>query len=275
MLIPLIDNTSGQTLPPSDSPDKDQYKPELSIVIPVKDEEDNVFLLARRVGMVFAEHPSVRWECIWVDDGSTDRTLERIKKVAEVDSHHRLVVLTQNCGQSAALRAGFSACRGDYIATLDGDLQNDPQDLPRLLAELKVKQVDMVTGFRARRQDNLIRIISSRVANFVRNRFTKETIKDVGCSVRVMRHDCVRNLPAVRGMHRFLPTLVKMEGYRVEQLPVSHHSRRHGITKYGIGNRLWVGIGDLLWVRWYQKRYVQAVALEYVTAEEEVGVVHG
>jgi glycosyltransferase involved in cell wall biosynthesis len=164
----------------------------------------------------------------------------------------RVLRFVENRGQSAALDAGFRAARGAVIAMIDADLQNDPADLPRLLAALD--RADVVNGIRVGRRDPWLRRISSRVANAFRNWATQDHVTDVGCSLRVMRAGFVRRVKLYRGMHRFLPTLLRMEGARVIEVPVNHRPRRRGRSKYGIANRLRVALGDLLAVRWMQRR---------------------
>src|SRR5919206_4850810 len=202
----------------------------LSIVIPVKDERDAVGPLAEEVGRVFA-HVAYSWEVVWVDDGSTDDTARRI---AGLPPPHRLIRLDRNHGQSAALMAGFQAARGAWVGTLDGDGQNDPRDLDRQLARAISQGVDMVNGVRERRHDSVVRRASSRIANSVRNRLTRGTVTDVGCATRVVRRAVLLQLPFFHGMHRFLPTLVKMRGFSVIEMPVNHRKRRGGRGKYGI-----------------------------------------
>lgn len=233
--------------------------PHLSIVIPVKDEQDNVGPLAEEIGRAFAG-AEFGWEVVWVDDGSTDDTARRI---AELPPPHRLVRLDRNHGQSAAFAAGFRAARGSWIGTLDGDGQNDPRDLIRQLEHAVATGADMVNGVRARRHDGLVRRASSRIANAVRNRLTGETVTDVGCSTRIVRREAVLEAPFFHGMHRFLPTLVKMRGFTVAEIPVNHRARHAGRTKYGIHNRLWTGLGDLFGVRWLLSRQRVWVATEH------------
>ena len=232
-------------------------KPDISIVIPVKDEEENVAPLAVEVGKVMDAAPW-SWECLWIDDGSKDLTLTELARTNKQDPRHEFISLDGNFGQAAALYTGFLHARGKLIATLDGDSQNDPADIPRLVTLLVEKNADMVNGQRKKRRDSLVRRISSFIANAFRNWITNENIHDVGCSIRVFRHECVQHISLFKGMHRFLPTLVRMAGFtHILEVPVSHRPRLRGQTKYGIHNRLWVGILDTLGVCWLQGRTVK------------------
>lgn len=228
---------------------------EVSVVVPVMDEEASVARLAEEIAEAMAR-TGRRWECVWVDDGSTDGTRAALEAVAAKRPEHRVVALDGHFGQSAALAAGFSSARGPIVATLDGDGQNDPADIPRLLERLDRGDVDMVNGVRAKRRDSFVRRASSKIANAFRNWLTKESVTDVGCSLRVFRKSCVEGIPVFKGMHRFLPTLARLRGARIAEVPVHHRPRTAGRTKYGIGNRLWVGISDTLAVRWMQRRLV-------------------
>jgi len=231
---------------------------ELSIIIPVKDEAETINRLAGEIDEAMAS-VSYEWECIWVDDGSTDGTLSKLESLNSRDAHHQFVTLSKNYGQSAALIAGFDVARGRLLATLDGDGQNDPRDLPGLAARLIEKDADMINGVRRKRQDSFVRKISSKMGNGFRNILTGEQITDVGCSIRVFKHTCVRHLPSFKGMHRFLPTLLRIGGCsQIIEMPVNHRPRAFGVTKYGIQNRLWVGIVDTLAVRWMKSRMVAA-----------------
>lgn len=231
-------------------------QPEVSIIVPVKDEEENIVILANELNAAMS-NISLSWECVWIDDGSTDTTATELKKLHEKDSRHRFVLLARNFGQSAALSVGFQNALGDIIATLDGDGQNDPADIPRLIEIMQRHNVDMVNGVRQKRHDTLVRKISSRVANNFRNWVTGDKVTDVGCSVRVFRSKCVDRIPVFKGMHRFFPTLVKIQGFpRIMESPVNHRPRMRGKTKYGIQNRLWVGLADLAAVKWMQGRLV-------------------
>jgi glycosyltransferase involved in cell wall biosynthesis len=229
--------------------------PRVSIVIPVFDEEDSIEPLHRELDAALA-HVAGEAEIVFVDDGSRDASLAKLRAVAARDARVRIIELDGNQGQTAAFAAGFEAARGDVIVTLDADLQNDPADVPRLLAHMDATGADVVNGVRANRRDSWVRLVSSRIANAARNRVTHETVTDVGCSLRAMKTVYAKRVKLFRNMHRFLPTLLRMEGAtKVVEIPVAHRARRHGASKYGIGNRLWVGIADLYGVRWMQARH--------------------
>ena len=245
----------------------------LSIVIPVKDEAEDIAALAEELEAAMAP-VAYSWECIWVDDGSTDGTLSELQALNTRHVRHRYIALSRNYGQAAALYAGFCNAKGRLLATMDGDGQNDPNDLPLLVNCLLEEDLDMVNGVRVRRRDTFVRRMSSRIANGFRNWVTGEQVRDVGCSLRVFRHSCVSHIPVFGGMHRFLPTLVRINGFsRIVEMPVHHRPRRHGQTKYGIHNRLWVGLADTLAVRWMQARMVHVrtenISLSKFTSGEE------
>jgi len=229
--------------------------PRLSIVVPIKDEEDNVVPLVEAcragLGELYAQ-----CELILVDDGSTDGSLARMQEVARQDPVVRWISFEKNCGQSAALDAGFRAARAPLVAMLDGDLQNDPADLPKMVELVEGGECDCVCGIRQKRRDSWLRRVSSRIGNGARNWLTHESIKDVGCSIRVMRREHLARVKMFRGMHRFLPTLLRLEGARIREIPVRHHPRTRGKTKYGVWNRLWAGLRDIFAVRWMQDRHV-------------------
>ena len=227
--------------------------PEFSLVIPVFDEEASVDALAREVEDALGA--GLDWECLWVDDGSRDGTHEVLAAAARRDPRHRVLRLQANSGQSAALLAGFGAARAGLLGTMDGDGQNVAADLPLMVALLRESGADMVNGRRAVRHDSWVRRASSRIANGWRNALTGESVSDVGCSIRVFRRECVRHLPAFRGMHRFLPTLIRLDGWRLVEMPVRHRPRAQGRSKYGIHNRLWVGLLDTLGVVWLKWRH--------------------
>ncbi|HZW72334.1 MAG TPA: glycosyltransferase family 2 protein [Caldimonas sp.] len=226
-------------------------EPFLSVVVPLRDEEESLEPLHRELDAALAGVAG-GVELIFVDDGSRDGSLARLRGIAAKDPRVRVIALDGRHGQTAALDAGFRAVRGEVTVTLDADLQNDPADIPALLAWLD--RADVVNGVRQRRRDDAVRRLSSRIANGVRNRVTREEVSDVGCSLRVMRSEYLRRVKLFRGMHRFLPTLLRMEGARVVEIPVAHRPRRYGVSKYGIRDRLWVGLADLAAVRWMQAR---------------------
>ncbi len=229
---------------------------DVSIVIPIRDEAENIRPLAVEIASAM-DRDRLSWECIWVDDGSTDGSLPLLKALSDIDGRHRYISFERNCGQSAAFWAGFKNARGPMIATIDGDGQNDPADIPELLRIVQSGSADMANGYRARRQDGLKRKISSLVANGFRNWMTGRTVRDVGCSTRVFRKECVEYLPLFSGMHRFLPTLVALQGFRLAEFPVNHRPRMKGKSKYSINNRLWVGLADTFGVYWLQRRAFQ------------------
>ena len=225
--------------------------PGLSLVIPVYNERENLGPLHSELTAVMTSLP-VAYEILFVDDGSTDGSAGVLRQMRAEDPRVRVLTFARNAGQSAAMDAGFKDARGDVVVTLDADLQNDPADIPRLIEALE--GWDAVVGVRRERQDNLVRRVSSRVANYVRNRLSDETITDTGCSLKAFRRAALSRLVLYDGLHRFLPTLLKMEGFRVREIPVGHRPRRHGDSKYGIGNRLLPSFMDLLAVRWMKRR---------------------
>ena len=227
--------------------------PRLSIVIPLYNEAENLEPLTAEIEAAL-ESLDLEYEVLFVDDGSDDDSPALLARLAAADRRLRILRQPTNMGQSAAFAAGFRHARGEIIATLDADLQNDPADLPRMLDELD--RWDVVCGVRTDRHDSWVRRISSRIANGVRNRLTGESIADVGCSLRVMRARHARRVQWFDGMHRFLPTLLRMEGARVTEVPVSHRPRLRGVSKYGIHNRLWRALADLFAVRWMQRRWI-------------------
>jgi glycosyltransferase involved in cell wall biosynthesis len=233
--------------------------PELSVVLPAFNEEESLPQVWSEVsGVLGALGRSA--EVIFVDDGSADATPEIVRSFRAADSRVRLIRLAANAGLSAALDAGFARARGRIVITLDSDLQNDPRDIPRMLDALE--GYDAVTGWRQRRDDPWLKRISSRVANGVRNAVTRESVHDSACTLRVLRHGCLSCLPRFRGFHRFVPTLLRMAGCRVLELPVGHRARRFGVSHYGIRNRAFVAFEDLLAVRWMQDRRLRYDATE-------------
>jgi glycosyltransferase involved in cell wall biosynthesis len=224
---------------------------ELSIVIPFYNEEGSLPVLWPELREVL-ERLGATFEMIFVDDGSLDSSADIIRGFLGSDRRVRLIRLKANAGESAATEAGFRAARGRFVVTMDADLQHDPQDIPMLLSHLE--QWDAVTGWRVKRDDSLVRRVSSRIANRIRNALSDESIHDSGCTFRAFRRECLRPLTLYRGFHRFVPTLLRMRGYRVLEVPVNHRARRFGRPKYGVGNRAFVAFVDLLVVRWMQDR---------------------
>ena len=220
--------------------------PAVSVIVPLFNEEENMSILQSELKAALA---GIDHEMIFVDDGSIDRTLERIESAPNV----RVIRFEKNTGQSAAIYAGLQAAHGAITVLIDGDLQNDPTDIPRLLAEID-RGADLVCGYRARRKDTLLKRLTSRIANFVRSRFTKDYVRDTGCTLKAMRRDCVSALLPFKGMHRFIPALVKGAGYRLVEIPVNHRPRRFGQSKYGLGNRALRATIDMFGVRWLLSR---------------------
>ncbi len=227
--------------------------PMISIVVPIKDEAPNVLPLIMETKQVMESLP-YPFELVFVDDGSTDGSYEIIKKARKEYPFIGAVKFRENRGQMAAFEAGFRRARGEIVVTMDGDLQNDPGDIPHLLEGLE--NADMVCGYRARRMDSWVRRLSSSIANGVRRKFTHDDTIDVGCSIRAFKKECLKNIKFYHGMHRFFPTLFRLEGYMIAQIPVNHRPRLRGKTKYGIGNRLFRALRDLMAVRWMIDRHI-------------------
>jgi glycosyltransferase involved in cell wall biosynthesis len=221
------------------------------VVIPAYNEAANVEPCLRELTPVL-DALGRPFEVIFVDDGSADGTFQVLDRLAAEDRRVRVIRFRRNAGQTAALDAGFRAARGDVVVTMDADLQNDPRDIPTLLAGLGLH--DAVCGWRVRRRDPWTKRVASRVANAVRRWFTGDGIHDTGCMLKAFRREAVARLHLYRGMHRFLPALLKLEGFRVAEVPVSHRPRRTGRSKYGMWGRLWVGLADLWAVRWMARR---------------------
>jgi dolichol-phosphate mannosyltransferase len=235
---------------------------DLSIIIPAYHEESNLPVLLEEIHQALAG-VGASYEILVVDDGSTDDTLAVARSLADQDPRIRVLHLTRNSGQSAALDAGFRLARAPVLATLDADLQNDPVDLPKMLAKLE-EGWDVVSGIRMHRHDSWVRRMSSRIANGVRNRVTHDSVTDVGCTLRVYRKESTDRIFMFTGMHRFLPTLLKLAGARVTEIPVHHRPRLHGEPKYNIRNRIWKALADLLAVRWMQTRWIDRRRVEEI-----------
>ncbi len=220
--------------------------PAVSVIVPLFNEEENVPILQSelRAALSGLDH-----EIVFVDDGSVDRTVDQIETAPNI----RVIRFEKNTGQSAAIYAGLQAARGAIAVLIDGDLQNDPADIPRLLAEIE-RGVDLVCGYRLKRRDTVLKRLTSRVANAIRSRFTKDGVRDTGCTLKAMRRECVSALVPFKGMHRFIPALSKGAGYRLVEIPVNHRPRRFGQSKYGLGNRALRATIDMLGVRWLLAR---------------------
>ena len=225
------------------------------MVIPIKDERDNLQPLTTQLTKVLGSLEQSRgapFEIVFVDDGSTDGSSALLDEISRQTLEVRVLHLDRNHGQTAAFAAGFRHARGELIATLDGDLQYDPADIALLLP--LITEYDLVCGRRRQRLDTFIRRLSSRLAYLIRNAVLRDGIHDSGCSLKVFRRAVVERIPLFHNMHRFFPALAKMHGFSVTEVPVQHFPRAHGRSKYGVGNRLFAGLYDLLAVRWMQKR---------------------
>ena len=225
----------------------------LSVVVPVYNEEQNIDALVGQLQAAMKDWAG-DLEFLFVDDGSTDTTMELLKRAQSNDPRIRVAHFRRNLGQTAAMEAGFHLAKGRAVVTIDGDLQNDPGEIPRLAKMLS--DFDVVCGVRAKRKDTWWKRRSSRIANGFRNWMTGDDIVDTGCTLKAYRRECVERLELYNGMHRFLPTLLKMRGYRVTQVPVSHHPRHAGKTKYDTWRRLKKGLADVWAVRWMKKNWI-------------------
>lgn len=233
---------------------------ELSVVLPVFNEAANLPLLWPELIAAIEPHWR-RVEVIFVDDASTDGSGEWLRDLARRDSRVCHVRLARHAGLTAALDAGYRRAQAPIVVTMDSDLQGNPADIPRLVAALG--DADAATGWRARRHDPWLKRLSSRVANAIRNAITRETVHDSACTLRAMRRECTAALPPYDGLHRFVPTLLRIAGYRVVEVPVDHRPRRFGESKFGVRNRAGRAFRDLLVVRWMQRR-----RLRYTVEEE-------
>jgi dolichol-phosphate mannosyltransferase len=227
---------------------------DISIVAPVYNEEENLPILVSQLVEVLGPLRKT-YEMIFVDDGSKDRSRQVLKEMVSKYPQLRGLGFKYNCGESAALYAGLREARGDIIVTLDADLQNDPKDIPAMLEYLR--EYDMVTGWRQKREDSWVKRKTSKIANRIRNSLSGESIRDSGCTLRAYKRECLRNLKMYKGMHRFMPTLVKIEGFRVIEIPIAHRARQFGVSKYTTWNRMWSAFADLLAVRWMKSRHIR------------------
>ena len=223
--------------------------PDISIIIPLYNEVDNIEPLGYSI---INAMQGKNYEVVFVDDGSTDGSTQKLREWCAQRTNFRTVHFKKNAGQTAAMDAGFRHAAGKCVVSMDADMQNDPADIPKLIEKLNT--FDMVCGWRQKRNDPWIKRISSKVANYIRNKLSKEDIRDTGCSLKAYRRECLDHIKLYNGMHRFLPTLFKMEGFTVTEIVVNHYPRKFGKSKYGISNRAFRAFVDLLVVRWMKKR---------------------
>lgn len=227
---------------------------EYSVIIPLKNEEENIIDLIQELEPVM-QGLKKTWELICIEDGSTDKTLEILTKLLSQKPYLKLIVFKKNYGQSSAFDAGFKAAKGQYVITLDGDRQNDPKDIPRLLKA--IQNHDLACGIRMNRKDPLSKKLISLVANKVRRFICDDGVSDTGCSLKVYRSSALKKIKMYQGMHRFLPALFKIEGLRIIEIPVNHRERVKGYTKYNFFNRSFNTLADLAAVRWMGKRQLR------------------
>jgi dolichol-phosphate mannosyltransferase len=235
-----------------------------SVVIPLKNEEENIQELLEELAPIIRalEKP---WELICIDDGSTDKTRQKLCTLRKEYPEMRLLVFDQNYGQSSAFDAGFRAAKGDFVITLDGDRQNDPRDIPKLLQAME--NADLVCGRRVNRKDTILKKLTSLLANAVRSRMCHDGVQDTGCSLKVYRSSSLKKIKMYNGMHRFLPALFINEGFTIKEISVNHRERSKGHTKYNFFNRSFNTVADMLAVRWMHKRQ-----LKYQLVEDQAPV---
>ncbi len=236
---------------------------EISVVLPCFNEAESISELTAELNTVLDRIGSTS-EILFVNDASTDASLDVLRDLQQRYPRVHIINHQQRFGQSAGHASGFRFARGQYVVTMDADGQNDPADIPRLLAALE--GVDAVCGMRRRRQDTWVKRVSSRIANRFRNAITRERITDAGCAYRILRRSVLADIPVFNSMHRFLPTLLRMQGYRVIEIDVNHRPRHAGVSKYGINNRLWRGLIDCLAIRWLQSRAVPSRRVQSIDA---------
>jgi len=226
-------------------------KAKYSIVIPLKDEEGNIETLIEEVEQVMNTLHEA-WELICIDDGSIDKTRAILEKLATIKPYLHVLIFTNNFGQSSAFDAGFKMAKGEFVITMDGDGQNDPADIPKLIKT--AENCDLVCGIRQIRKDSFLKKMTSFFANSIRGRICKDGIKDSGCSLKLYRQRCLCRIKMYQGMHRFLPALFQIEGFRVKEIPVNHRKRTKGTSKYHFWNRSLNTVSDMFAVRWMRKR---------------------
>lgn len=228
--------------------------PELSVIVPVKDEQDNVLPMLEEVQAAAADWPWT-WELIYVDDGSGDATWDRIREARAREPRVRAIRFRENCGQTSAVTGGIRHARGRICVTLDGDCQNDPGDIRKLVEAMA--DADMATGWRKNRRDTTWRRFQSWIANTFRNVMTGESVHDIGCGIRAFDREKMLQVPMFEGMHRFMPTLFRYRNLKVVEVEVNHRLRERGTTKYGMWNRVFRALRDLFAVRWMRWRMIR------------------
>ncbi|MBO7745046.1 glycosyltransferase family 2 protein [Paenibacillus sp. MWE-103] len=226
----------------------------LSIVAPIYNEEENILLLHEAITNA-VRHKIESYEIVLVNDGSKDRSASILNELAERDPAVKVIHFVKNCGQTAAIYAGMKGASGELIALIDADLQTDPRDIFKLMPY--IPKMDFVNGKRVRRKDTLVKKVSSRIGNGVRNWLTGDTIYDTGCPMKLMKREVAESYYLYEGMHRFLPTLAKINGFQVIEIAVSHQERQHGVSKYGVLNRAFVGLMDAIVIGWLRKRVIR------------------
>lgn len=231
----------------------DKEAPLISFVAPSYDEAENLPALVEQVAKAAAVIGKP-WEFIIVNDASSDNSLQVLAELKGRFPQLRIINMDHRSGQTAALEAGFRHVRGSFVGTLDADLQNDPAEFPRMLQMVQSGQCDMLTGWRKERNDKPIRLVCSRMANHFRNWMTGEKIHDSGCSLKVFTREVAESFKLFNGLHRFLPALARMNGFRVLEVPVNHRARTAGVAKYGVWNRLFKASRDIFALRWMQAR---------------------
>ena len=239
---------------------------DISIIVPVYNEAENILPMLRETAAAM-KGAARSWELVFVDDASSDETWARIAEARGLDARVRGLRHARNAGQSAALWTGIQASTSPILATLDGDLQNDPADLPRMLGELE--RHDFVSGMRLQRRDNFVRRVSSAIARRARRTALGVDFRDTGCAIRVFKRTALNGVFPFNGLHRFLPVLVHGGGGRTLEVPVNHRPRVAGVSKYGVWNRLGRGIYDLFAIAWYQKRRVGSVPFTELQQEKK------
>lgn len=227
---------------------------QFSVVIPLKNEEGNIADLIQELEPVM-QSLKEPWELICIDDGSTDRTRDILMELAQQKPYMKLIIFDKNYGQSSAFQAGFKAAKGQFVITLDGDGQNDPADIPKLIS--LSRKYDLVCGIRVKRRDSWFKRLISKCANEIRNRLCGDNVKDTGCSLKVYRKECLDQIKMYHGLHRFLPALFRIEGFSIHAEPVNHRPRLKGVSNYHLFNRSFNTIADLLAVYWMKKRQLR------------------